>query len=110
MNGSKLHLRIIAADGRVFDLSATTGESVMDVAVRHDVPGIVGECGGNLSCATCHVMVEPVWLPVLDGPNATERQMLECVVEPKSNSRLGCCIPMHETLDGLVVYLPESQF
>ncbi len=30
--------------------------------------------------------------------------------EPKETSRLSCQIAMNEELDGLVVYLPETQF
>ncbi len=31
----------------------------METAVKFGVPGIVGECGGGLACATCHVFVDP---------------------------------------------------
>src|ERR1700733_4974895 len=47
----------ITLDGTERAVDATLGESVMAAAVRNGVPGIVGECGGNCSCATCHVYV-----------------------------------------------------
>ena len=41
---------------------------------------------------------------------AVEKDMLECAVDPMSNSRLSCQITVTDELDGLVVRLPESQF
>ena len=42
----------VGPDGSRRTIDAATGDSVMATAVRNGVPGIVGECGGNLSCAT----------------------------------------------------------
>ena len=32
------------------------GQTVMETAIKHDVPGIVAECGGACSCATATCM------------------------------------------------------
>jgi 2Fe-2S ferredoxin len=39
-----------------------------------------------------------------------EKDMLECVLEPRPNSRLSCQIVVTEALDGLKITMPESQF
>jgi 2Fe-2S ferredoxin len=92
-------------------IEVPVGENVMRGAIYNGIEGIVGECGGGLACATCHCYVEEKWLDKLDAPAEAELQMLEsaaCEVRP--NSRLSCQIAMSETLDGIVVSLPERQY
>ena len=36
--------------------------------------------------------------------------MIECVLEPRPNSRLSCQIAVSPALDGLIIRMPESQF
>jgi 2Fe-2S ferredoxin len=100
----------IAADGTVTEVEAGNGLSVMQAAVSNGVPGIVAECGGACSCATCHVHVAPEWYVRLVPPADMEKQMLEFVVDPRDTSRLGCQIKITDELDGLVVHTPASQY
>ncbi len=44
------------------ELPVAPGQSVMQGAVQNGVRGIIAECGGVMSCATCHVYVDPAWL------------------------------------------------
>jgi 2Fe-2S ferredoxin len=39
-----------------------------------------------------------------------EKDMLDCVLEPRPSSRLSCQVVVTDALNGLVVHLPESQF
>jgi ferredoxin, 2Fe-2S len=98
-----------AGDERAVD--AAVGESVMAAAVKNGVPGIIGECGGNASCATCHVWVEDAFLPLVGMPNDTEEDLLDLgVADRREGSRLSCQIPMTEELDGLTVVVPADQY
>ena len=86
------------------------GMSVMQGALNHRVEGILGECGGNSMCATCHVYVDPAYLPQIPQAVANEKSMLSIAAEgPKPNSRLSCQIKMTEELNGIVVRLPARQ-
>lgn len=79
-------------------------------AIDHNIRGIDAECGGCLSCATCHVYVEAKFVPLLAPPSADESDLLTGVAaERRSESRLSCQIEMTEALDGLVVRIPERQ-
>jgi len=100
----------IKHDGSSYEVEVPAGTSVMQAAVDNMIDGIVGECGGSCSCATCHCYVDAPWVDKLPQPEALEKDMLECVLEPRSNSRLSCQIVVNDSLDGLVVRLPESQF
>jgi ferredoxin, 2Fe-2S len=97
-------------DGASFEVNVKPGTSVMQAAVDNLIDGIVAECGGSCSCATCHCYVDDAWVSKLPKPDAMEKDMLDCVLEPKANSRLSCQLIVNDELNGLVVRLPESQF
>jgi 2Fe-2S ferredoxin len=97
--------------GSEHKLELAAGESVMQGAVNNGIDGIVAECGGGLACATCHCYVDEAWLDKVGEPSAAEQDMLEAASsERRPNSRLSCQLVVDETLDGLVVRLPETQF
>jgi 2Fe-2S ferredoxin len=91
-------------------IDVPSGTSVMQAALNHKVPGILGECGGNCMCATCHVYVDVSYLGRIPLAQDNEKFMLSIAAEgPESNSRLSCQIKMTEELDGIVVRLPVKQ-
>lgn len=91
-------------------VDAAVGDNVMASAVRSGVPGIVGECGGNNSCATCHVWVRDEFADLVGGPGDLEDDLLDLGVEDRRpGSRLGCQIVVTDELDGLVVDVPPEQ-
>ena len=98
------------ADGSSQEVHIESGTSVMQGAVDNMVDGILGDCGGCCSCATCHCYVADEWKDKVGDPDDVEKDMLEFVIEPQPNSRLSCQIVVTDDLDGLVVKLPESQF
>ncbi|MFV0373295.1 2Fe-2S iron-sulfur cluster-binding protein [Microbacterium sp.] len=86
-----------ADDGTVTRIDGRPGDSVMETAVRNGVPGIVGECGGSLSCATCHVFAAPETFALVGGPDDLEDEMLDgTAVERAENSRLSCQIRLED--------------
>ena len=95
--------------GERHDVTVPTGTTLMRAATDNGVPGIDGDCGGQCACATCHLFVEAPWAAQLAARSAREDDMLNFTVEPRSNSRLGCQVVVSDTLDGLVVSLPEGQ-
>jgi 2Fe-2S ferredoxin len=100
----------ISHDGTENEIEVPAGNSVMQGAVDNMLDGIIAECGGSCSCATCHCYVDEAWLDKIPPASEMEKDMLECVLEPQDNSRLSCQIDVTEELNGLVIRLPESQF
>lgn len=96
-------------DGTSENIAIDPGTSLMEGAVRGGVEGIDADCGGALSCATCHVRVAPEWVSRLPPPSEDEREMLEFAVDPGPGSRLSCQIVIAPELEGLVVGVPASQ-
>ena len=95
--------------GTRYPVEAPLGRSLMQVALDHSVPGILGDCGGACSCATCHGYVDAAFLGKLPPRSETEVFMLEGVPDLRDNSRLCCQIKMQPELDGITVQLPEEQ-
>ena len=99
----------IEHDGREHAVEVKAGLSVMEGAVRNNVPGIDADCGGACACATCHVYVDEAWREVTGKPSAMEESMLDFAEEVEPNSRLSCQIRVSDALDGLIVRLPANQ-
>jgi 2Fe-2S ferredoxin len=99
----------IEASGKEHVIDAPTGQTVMEAAVKHAVPGIDADCGGACACATCHVYIDPDWLSKTGEPGSMEQSMLDFANDVETNSRLSCQIKVSDELDGLVVRLPKSQ-
>jgi ferredoxin, 2Fe-2S len=100
----------VLADGTSREIQAAAGASIMETAIRNNVKGIDAECGGCLSCATCHVYVAETWIDKLPPPEPDEDDMLGFVAsDRKPTSRLSCQLKMDESLDGIVVRVPPTQ-
>jgi 2Fe-2S ferredoxin len=99
----------VQPDGSSQTVDASPGQSVMEAATGNLVRGIVGECGGSCSCATCHVYVDEAWYGRLPPPDEMEAGMLEGAIEPGPLSRLSCQIKVDDALDGLRVSIPAGQ-
>lgn len=91
-------------------VEAESGMTVMEAAVKNDVPGIEAECGGACACATCHVYVDPAWAEKTGKPEEMEEDMLDFAFDVRETSRLSCQIKVTDELDGLKVAVPEKQF
>lgn len=97
-------------DGTRQQVAGHDGDTVMFTATNNLVDGIIGECGGELSCSTCHIFVDPTWFASLKPKSDDEEDMLEAASEePTDYSRLSCQIKLDAGLDGLVVNIPPSQ-
>ena len=98
----------IHPDGSEDRIEVKDGVSVMRAAIQNGVSGIVGECGGQAMCATCHVYVDSA--VDLAMPSDDEDEMLDCTAcERTDESRLGCQLHAGADFDSLVVRLPERQ-
>jgi 2Fe-2S ferredoxin len=103
-------VKITTPQGDVRAIDVPVGTHLMKAAVSAMVPGIIGECGGDLSCASCHVYVDPAWIDKLPARTADENDMLDATSEePTDCSRLSCQIVMTDDLDGLAVTAPATQ-
>ena len=103
-------IKYIEFNGTEHEADVANGLSVMEGAIQNDIPGIDADCGGGMSCATCHVYInDDEWFRKLPEKEMGEDDMLDQAFEPKSNSRLSCQLIISDDLDGLTVHMPEKQ-
>jgi len=103
------NITYIEHDGTEHTIEVKTGQSVMEGAVKHNIPGIDADCGGACACATCHVYVDEAWVSKTGEKSAMEESMLDFAENVEPNSRLSCQIKVSDALEGLIVRMPESQ-
>ena len=102
-------ITFIEHDDQSHTVEAEIGATVMETALKNGVTGIVAECGGSCTCATCHVYVDEPWFDKLDPRSADEEYQLDSAFDVRENSRLSCQIVVSDELDGLVVRTPSYQ-
>ncbi|HEY0620570.1 MAG TPA: 2Fe-2S iron-sulfur cluster-binding protein [Kribbella sp.] len=95
-------------DRSVHQIDIPCGQSVMDGSVRNNLAGIVAECGGSCSCATCHVYVDDASQAWFDDASDEERELLEFAEGARPNSRLSCQLIITDGCHGVRVEVPDT--
>lgn len=72
---------------------AQEGQSVLDVAIEHDVP-LQHACGGFCACTTCHIHVKS-GIDRLSELEDDEEERLDRATGLTLQSRLGCQAKIH---------------
>jgi 2Fe-2S ferredoxin len=98
----------VLADETEHVVDVPVGQSVMDGSVRTNLPGIIAECGGSCSCATCHVYVDPVHADLFDGATEEELDLLAFADGSETRSRLACQLVVAANCDGVRVVVPDT--
>lgn len=109
---NKISFTFVAeADGTRHDVTGAPGDTVMEVAYANGIEGVAAECGGSMSCGTCHVYLDEATYARLEEPTENENDMLDIVSsERRPTSRLSCQVILAEALADAEVTIPESQF
>lgn len=98
-------VRVKDREGAEHTIEADSNRPLME-SLRDGNLGVLGTCGGQCSCGTCHVYVGPAWTAKLPPVSEDEKMMLEAIgelIEVRPNSRLSCQVPADENLSGLEV-------
>ena len=95
-------------DGSASSVDVPAGQTVMDGSVRNNLPGIVAECGGSCSCATCHVYVEGESAGAFDQASTEEQDLLEFLDGARPCSRLSCQLVLRADMETITVTVADS--
>ncbi|AIG00406.1 reductase [Alteromonas australica] len=105
------NVTFILPDESEVTVEALAGDSLMQTAVDNGIEEITADCGGCCSCATCHCFITPAWQGKVSPADDMEQALLETAIEDvQPNSRLSCQITLDDSLDGLVVKVPQSDW
>jgi 2Fe-2S ferredoxin len=102
-------ITFVGAGDEKTTVEASTGASVMLAAVQNGIRGIEGECGGSMTCVTCHVYVADDDTPRMPKMAAEEDELLDYTTSARlPQSRLSCQLVVTDDLDGLTVSVPQE--
>jgi len=88
-------------DGILHEVEGQLGVKLMETLREYEY-GVTAICGGLCSCATCHIFIDPEWMPRLPAPQGDEKELLvELQNYDPERSRLSCQVDFTEALDGL---------
>ena len=104
-------IHLVEPDGRIHDLAGKVGQSLMRAAVDAGIDGIKADCGGLMTCATCHVYVDEAWADRLPRRAFAANAMLDMpAAAGRPTSRLSCQIVLDAELAGLTAGIPDTQY
>ena len=104
------YLTCIDPNEKEISVPFEAGDTLLQATYRADVVGILAECGGGCSCATCHIILDKEWDGTANDPTEQEKDMLEFAVNPTGYSRLACQLILNEQHDGLTVRVAKRQY
>ena len=102
-------ITFIEADGKSHELQVEPGQSVMQAAIENDIRGILADCGGSCSCATCHCYLDEAWAGQFPPASVEEAELVSYAFDPLPTSRLSCQLQLRQEHDGIVIRLPKRQ-
>jgi 2Fe-2S ferredoxin len=104
-----IRIFFVPAGEQPIEVAARAGDSLMAAAVQGGINEIIAECGGACACGTCHCYIDGDWIGTLPPSGEHELAMIECVIDPRPESRLSCQVTLSESHDGMIVHLPRAQ-
>ncbi|MDB9862066.1 2Fe-2S iron-sulfur cluster-binding protein [Litorivicinus sp.] len=105
-----LYVTFIDPSENEIEANFEPGDSLLQAAVHAGVDGILAECGGGCSCATCHVILSSAWAGTLEPPGPQEADMLTFAVDPTPQSRLACQVQLKTEHNGLTLNVAKRQY
>eukprot|EP00978_Attheya_sp_CCMP212_P012212 scaffold30384_cov53-Attheya_sp.AAC.10 len=96
-------------DGKEHEVQAEVGKNLLDIAQDNNIE-LEGACGGELACATCHLIFEQDLYETLPEKEDEEDDMLDMAFELTETSRLGCQIVVNESFSGAKIRIPDDGY
>ena len=103
-----MQLHVTDQSGAERAVTGRDGLSLMENIRNAGFDQLLALCGGCLSCATCHVYVDPGFAGALPAMSEDENDLLDSSARRQPNSRLSCQIPVNDGLDGLRVTIAPA--
>jgi len=100
-----IRIQFIGPDGTPHDAAGDEGARLLDLAQAIGQP-LEGTCGGEMACATCHVVIAAEDFARLPAAADEEEDLLDLVPQATRTSRLACQVRLTAALDGLTVRVP----
>lgn len=104
---STIPITFVYSDGEEVVVQAEIGKNLLEVSQANGID-LEGACGGELACATCHLVFEQEVYDTLPKKLEEEEDMLDLAYGLTDTSRLGCQIKVTNDLAEARVRVPED--
>lgn len=94
-------ITVVDRSGQEHNIEAGSGQTLMEAIRDAGMDELLALCGGCLSCATCHVHIDPDYLEMMPPMSEDENDLLDSSEHRDARSRLSCQIPIEDKLAGL---------
>lgn len=94
-------ITVVDRSGQEHNIEAGSGQTLMEAIRDAGMDELLALCGGCLSCATCHVHIDPDYLEMMPPMSEDENDLLDSSEHRDARSRLSCQISIEDKLAGL---------
>lgn len=101
-------INIINRSGDASSIKGEVGLSLMENLRDNDYE-VEAICGGQCSCATCHIYIDDGWMEKTGTRGDEENELLEELECVQPNSRLCCQVELTEDLDGVKLTIAPDE-
>lgn len=101
-------LDLMLRDGAERSVALLPASSLMEAIRAAGVDELLALCGGNCSCATCHVYVDDALLRLLPAPSSDEDDLLDSSTHRTGRSRLSCQLRCADIPGGVTVAIAPA--
>ncbi|XP_063912734.1 adrenodoxin [Zophobas morio] len=109
LSKKQIEITFVKHDGTQIKTKGDVGDHFLNVVIKNNINlDGYGACEGTLTCSTCHLIFKQEDYDKLpEEPEGEEVDMLELARDVTDTSRLGCQVCLTESMDGIVVRVPE---
>ncbi len=100
-----INIHVVTRGGSSIHMQADPGRSLMETLREGGIDDIAALCGGNCSCATCHVYLENSALEL----GSDEADMLDSLLHQRPHSKLLCHVDVGEGMNDLHVEIAPEE-
>jgi 2Fe-2S ferredoxin len=104
-----ISINVVKRDGTAITVAGSSDLTLMEAIRDNGVDELLGLCGAQVSCSTCHVYIDPAFAAFLPPVSDFEDDLLHSSDHREPRSRLACQINCVDELDGINVEVaPEN--
>ena len=97
-----IKFKVALSPNNIINVEANEGETFFNVIQKYDFKEM-GICGGNIICATCHIILPSDIYSKINPMQSDEEELVINAPKYEKLSRLGCQVKIDKNFEGITV-------